>query len=101
VYTSGTQKREIKITIAIEPDEDRNMGHTTVTCEAKLAGLRPVGSKLFFGKKDGQYVAVTHNLKEPTLFDPPSGAIPLSPWEKQQLEGMQRIDDRITGKESL
>src|SRR5437762_3451107 len=60
-----------------------------MTCEAKLAGLRPVGSKLFFGKKDGQYVAVTHNLKEPTLFDPPSGAI-------QTLTGLLEYLNRIS-----
>jgi hypothetical protein len=58
------------IRVTVKPDDNRQVGFTSVQVTSKLAGVKPVMSTLYFGtKKDGTPVAVTSNPAQPSMFD--------------------------------
>ena len=67
--TSFKVKRNINIKVVIQPDEGRGLGFATVEVTSKLAGVKPVDATLYFGKKDGELVAVQNNFAQPDMFD--------------------------------
>lgn len=67
--TSAKAKRQISITVTIQPDEVRGIGFATLEVKSKLAGVKPVSSTMYFGKKDGELVAVQSNFNQPGIFD--------------------------------
>lgn len=69
VNTSPKKKREIHIKLVIQPSEDRGIGYINLEVTAKLAGVKPVESTMYFGKKDGRFVAVQANPAQPGIFD--------------------------------
>lgn len=69
INTSAKSKREINIKVVIQPDEDRGIGFASVEVKSKLAGVKPVSSTMYFGKKDGQFVAVQNQFTQPSIFD--------------------------------
>lgn len=80
VNTSAKTKRGINIKVVIQPDEDRGIGFATVEVTSKLAGVKPVSSTMYFGKKDGALVAVQNNFNQPGIFDEEkSNVAPLTP----------------------
>lgn len=69
VNTDAKAKREIHIKVIIKPDDERNIGFASLEVKSKLAGVKPVASTMYFGKKDGEFVASQHNFSQPTFFD--------------------------------
>lgn len=67
--TTAKTKRHINIKVTIQPDDDRGIGFATVEVTSKLAGVKPVSSTMYFGKKDGELVAVQSNFNQPGIFD--------------------------------
>jgi hypothetical protein len=51
------------------PDEGREQAMVSIDCKTKLAGRRGVGTKIFFGKINGERVAVESDFDQKTLFD--------------------------------
>lgn len=88
--TSHKSKRKIVIEVEILPDEERNVGYASVSVRSKLASVKPTASVMYFGKKDGEYVAVETNPKQPGIFD--------SPEQRKQLSAVAPISG---GKESV
>ncbi len=69
INTTAKTKRSINIKVVIQPDEERGIGFATVEVTSKLAGVKPVSSTMYFGKKDGELVAVQANFTQPGIFD--------------------------------
>jgi hypothetical protein len=67
--TDAEAKRAITIKIVIAPDDNRNIGFASVEVSSKLSGVKPVSSTMYFGKKDGELVAVQNNFTQPGIFD--------------------------------
>lgn len=82
INTSPKAKREINLKIVIQPDEERGIGFASLEVTAKLAGVKPVASTMYFGKKDGEFVAVTRNINQPSIFDE----------EKSSVEPLRAVD---------
>lgn len=80
--TTAKTKRAINIKVVIQPDEDRGIGFATVEVTSKLAGVKPVSSTMYFGKKDGELVAVQNNFSQPGIFDK----------EKTNIEPLKAVD---------
>lgn len=84
--TSAATKRKITIEVTITPDDNRQVGFTSVQVTSKLAGVKPVMSTLYFGaRKDGTLVAVTNNPAQPSMFDeqeqPAEDVVPMRVFE--------------------
>lgn len=78
--TSAKTKREIVVKVIIQPDEERGIGFASLEVKSKLAGVKPVASTMYFGKKDGELVAVQSNFNQPGIFDEEKSKItPLRP----------------------
>lgn len=80
--TSAKTKRSINIKVVIQPDEERGLGFATVEVTSKLAGVKPVSSTMYFGKKDGELVAVQSQFAQPGIFD----------TEKSTIEPLKAVD---------
>lgn len=89
--TSAKTKRGITIKVVIQPDEDRGIGFSTVEVTSKLAGVKPVSSTMYFGKKDGQLVAVQNNFNQPGMFDEEKSNItPIAVVDRKAASGNDR-----------
>jgi len=78
VNTDWKAKREIHLKVTIMPDEGRGLAVTALQVTSKLAGVKPVATVVYFGRKDGQPVAVTHDFAQPNMFeDRRSTVVPL------------------------
>ena len=74
--TDAKAVREITLKVRIKPTEDREMGDVTVICQAKLAGLRPAASRMFFGRVEGKLVAIeSEDPRQAGLFDGPKAKV--------------------------
>lgn len=67
--TSAKAKRSITIKVTISPDEERGLGFSSLEVSSKLSAVKPVASTMYFGKKDGELVAVQNNFAQPGIFD--------------------------------
>lgn len=50
--------RTITVKVAIKPDENRNFGQVGLSVSSSLGKPKPVGTQMFFGRKDGKVIAV-------------------------------------------
>lgn len=91
VNTSATAKRAITIKIEIKPDDGRGIGFSSVEVTSKLAGVKPVQSTMYFGKKDGELVAVQNNINQPSIFDTEkSNIVPLTAVDRKVASANDR-----------
>jgi hypothetical protein len=89
--TSAKTKRGINIKVVIQPDEDRGIGFAQVEVTSKLAGVKPVQSTMYFGKKDGEFVAVQNNIAQPGIFDTEkSNVTPLAAVDRKAASANDR-----------
>ena len=61
--------REIALKIKIKPDSDRGMGSVAVQVTSKMGPVRGVGTRFFFGRKAGKFIALENNPKQLTFDD--------------------------------
>lgn len=89
--TSAKAKRGITIKVVIQPDEERGIGFASVEVTSKLAGVKPVSSTMYFGKKDGELVAVQNQFTQPSIFDEEKGNVePLKAVDRKAVSGNDR-----------
>ncbi len=70
--TDAEAVREIKLTVAIKPDQQREMGKYSIKVSSKLAACQPHGSQLFIGETEsGRFVACEANPLQMDLFKDP------------------------------
>lgn len=67
--TDPTAVRRVTLVVAIQPDDDREVGEVSVKATAKLAGLKGARTRVFFGRHQGELVATEYNPKQQGLFD--------------------------------
>jgi hypothetical protein len=65
----ATEVRSISIKVAIKPDENRNFGMVGITVQSSLGKPKPVGTQMFFGRKNGKIIAVENMPKQEEMFD--------------------------------
>lgn len=67
--TPPGESRKIVLTIEFSTDEERQRVLTKVDLKMKLAGINPVATQVFLGKRDGELVAVHFDPVQRGLFD--------------------------------
>ncbi|MBN1567964.1 MAG: hypothetical protein JXA73_08950 [Acidobacteria bacterium] len=67
--TKADAIRTISIKIAIKPDENRNFGMVGISVSSSLGQPKPVGTQIFFGKKNGKVIAVESIPQQGEMFD--------------------------------
>lgn len=65
--TDAKAARTITLTITFRPNEERTQSTMQVKCATKLAGVRPVGTLVFMGRRRGK-LAMVEALGQETLF---------------------------------
>lgn len=73
--TLPKEKRSITLKVTFAPSDDRSMGGVKMSCTSKLAAPRASEALVFFGKKDGQPVAVQQDPGQGKLFDQPAAGL--------------------------
>lgn len=72
--TDHKAKRSITLTTTFSSDdEDRKIGDVQIKVATKLAGMKGARTVAFYGRHQGQLVAVEHNPKQEELFPKPAG----------------------------
>jgi hypothetical protein len=61
--------REIDLRVKIKPDNERRAGAVSVQVISKTGPTKGVGTMFWFGKKQGQFIAVENNPQQGILFD--------------------------------
>lgn len=61
--------RSITIKVAIKPDENRNFGQVGISVASSLGKPKPVGSTMWFGRKNGKIIAVENQPSQAEMFD--------------------------------
>lgn len=69
--TEATASREIKLSVKIKPTESRKEAAVILKCESKTAAQKPAASQMWFGKVEGEAVAVQTDPNQGKLFDKP------------------------------
>lgn len=69
--TDHKAKRAITLTFDFTADEDRNVGNVGIQCSTKLAGVKGVNATVFFGRVEGELVAV-EQPRQQDLFPNPN-----------------------------
>jgi len=64
----ATAPRSITIKVMVKPDENRNFGHVGITVASSIGKPKPVGSTMYFGRKNGKIIAV-ENMAQAEMFD--------------------------------
>ena len=67
--TDPKEVRKIVLTIAIQPDEKREMAAMNIKCSAKLAGIKPAGTIMYIAKQGDLAKAFQHNFKQTSFLD--------------------------------
>jgi hypothetical protein len=62
-------KRSISIKVNIAPDANRNFGMVGIEVASTLGKPKPVGTQMFFGRKNGKIIAVENVPQQSELFD--------------------------------
>lgn len=65
--TEAEKVREVILRVMIKPDKDRSTAAVAIVPSCKLAPVVPLGTRMFFGKKGGQYLAWEHDPEQMTL----------------------------------
>jgi hypothetical protein len=70
--TEATAKRIIRLELMLKPKDDRIQLDTEFTCTSKLAGIIPVGSRIFIGKdSEGSLVPLADDPRQMNIFSAP------------------------------
>jgi hypothetical protein len=70
--TPATAKREIILRLVLKPKEDRVQVQTRFFCEAKLASVEEVDSRIYVGRdKEGTLYALAEDPRQLNIFTPP------------------------------
>jgi hypothetical protein len=67
--TDAEAKRSISVKVTVSPDKDRGFGMTLIEVSSSLGKPKPVGSTMYFGRKNGKIVAVENIPKQEEMFD--------------------------------
>lgn len=70
--TDAKAKRSILLRIDVRADENRRAAQLDIACATKLAGVRPVGTRIFLGRHQGS-VAAVEQLHQEEIFPKPAG----------------------------
>jgi hypothetical protein len=85
--TLAKAKRTVTLKVTILPEEDRESGDIVLEVGSKLAGTRPVKSRIWVGEKDGRPVGAEFNPNQPDFFesqDPQIRPLPKEPIHAQR-----------------
>ena len=77
--TEAEAVREVTLKVKIKPDRDRATGSVQIIPTAKLAPAVALGTRMFFGKKGGKYLAWEH--------DPQQLQLPMSREDVSSIRG--------------
>lgn len=66
--THAKAKRQIILTVTVEPHESRDNGQVTVQVKSKLAPHIGASSMIYMGERDGELVAVAHDVGQREIF---------------------------------
>lgn len=69
--TDASAQREIKLSVKIKPTESRQQAAVVLKIESKIAAQKPAASQMWFGKVEGEAVAVQTDPNQGKLFDKP------------------------------
>lgn len=73
VNTDATRKREIRLTLTLQPREDRVKIDAFFDCTEKLANIVSVESRIFVGKDaEGNLYALDEDPRQMNIFTPPA-----------------------------
>lgn len=78
-------KRTITIKVSIFPDENRGFGSVDLEVSSTLGKPKPAGSLMYFGRKNGQIIAVENTPQQSEMFDK-LGPRPVVDFNKQTGE---------------
>lgn len=67
--TEATDVRKVTVVIALQPDDEREVGEVNVKVTSKLAGVKGARTRVYFGRHKGELVATEFNPKQQGLFD--------------------------------
>jgi hypothetical protein len=82
--TIAKVRREIALKVSFQPSEDRKMGGVRLVVTSRLAPPRGSESVVFFGRANGQPVAVQNDQNQQKLFESaPSGGVKLVKMGKE------------------
>lgn len=78
--TDAEAARKIVLTVTFVPADDRRMGDVKIDTKLQLAPATAVGTRVFFGKHQGQHVAVEHDPRQMRLgIDRPGEVVSIQP----------------------
>ena len=69
INTDPKAVREITLKVSFLPNDARELAAVLIASSSKLAGLKPVPTTVYFGQRNGVWVAQEHNPKQAGLFD--------------------------------
>lgn len=68
--TDDVTRREILVKVVIKPDKhEPTRADYTVFVNSKLCPINPASSQMYFGKRNGKYLAVEHDPRQIKMFD--------------------------------
>lgn len=67
-------KRRITLTFDIDVDDNREIRDVEIGSSAKLAGKKPVTTKVNMGRRQGALILVEFDPRQTDMFDPDAGA---------------------------
>lgn len=67
--TEAEAKRSVSIKITIAPDKNRGFGVAMIEVSSSLGKPKPVGSTMFFGRKNGKIVVLENATQQGEMFD--------------------------------
>lgn len=70
--TDPKAKRAVTLVFTFKTDEDRRAGYVEIACGTKLAGIRPVSTRVFIGRHEGMLAAAQAPRQE-EMFPQPKG----------------------------
>jgi hypothetical protein len=65
--TEAEQVREVRLVVKIKPDKDRSTAAVAIIPSCKLAAAVALGTRMFFGKKGGRFLAWEHDPEQMAL----------------------------------
>lgn len=65
--TEAGQLREVRLVVKIKPDRDRSTAAVEIIPSCKLAPAVALGTRMFFGKRGGRFLAWEHDPEQMAL----------------------------------
>ena len=76
--TEADKVRKITLEVKFTPSKARDTGDVEIRCTSKLPGLKDHATFVYFGRHQGELVAMEHNPKQAGLFDEGTGIQPMA-----------------------